>query len=318
MSILDSFADFRKAVDASPEQVAEARERRRVFERALLGEDDVVEIIASGSLARGTHKAPIHDVDLVVVFDREQHRGWDLPGSSAADALSHTGAAINRLLGATNGTHDHVVRLALPKNHAVKCFLDDPDDKNGFTVDVMPAFRNGDGIRIPEKLSEKWIDSDPELLIGLSRAKHAAWNRWAGSVRMLKRWGSDRPFKVKSLVMEVLALNSLPTDRASQPAALQAFFTAAAYSVESGIPIEDPAGLCGPIQLDLDTLALADALYQAATDAEEALAAQVDNNQSLASKKWADVFGADFPLIAAVAGSGTTANPRPVKDSPQG
>ena len=30
---------------------------------------DVVEVIESGSLARGTQIGPVHDVDLIVVFD---------------------------------------------------------------------------------------------------------------------------------------------------------------------------------------------------------------------------------------------------------
>jgi hypothetical protein len=200
----------------------------------------------------------------------------------------------------------------------VKCFLDDPEDENAFTVDVMPAFRTASGIRIPEALSSAWIDSNPELLIALSRGKHAEWSKWSGSVRMLKRWGSDRPFKVKSLVMEVLALHSLPTDLNAQPSALQAFFTKAAYAVESGVPIDDPAGLCGPIQLDLDTISLGDALRQAATDAQAAIAAQIDNNVALASQKWAGIFGSDFPSIAAVGGAAATSTPRPVRDSPQG
>ena len=318
MSILDSFADFRKKVDASPEQVTEARERRRIFESALLGESDVLEVVASGSLARGTHKAPIHDVDLIVVFDPEHHQNWNEPGESASEALAHSRDLVHRLLGATDGTYDQLVRLALPRNHAVKCFLDDPEDENAFTVDVMPAFRNGDELRIPESLSNAWIDSNPELLIGLSHERHLSWNKWAGSVRMLKRWGSDRSFKVKSLVMEVLALESLPTDRANQPAAIQAFFAAAAYAVESGLPIEDPAGLCGPIQPDLDLVALGEALREAATDAQTAIAAQIDNNEPLASQKWASIFGSDFPLIAATGGATTSTSPRPVKDSPQG
>jgi hypothetical protein len=118
--------------------------------------------------------------------------------------------------------------------------------------------------------------------------------------------------------MEVLALDSLSTDLNAQPSALQAFFTKAAYAVESGVPIEDPAGLCGPIQPDLDMTALGDALRQAAADAQAAIAAQMDNNVALASQKWVNIFGSDFPLIAAAGGGAATATPRPVKDSPQG
>jgi predicted nucleotidyltransferase len=317
MSVFDSFARFRKSVDADPEQVVEARERRIKFENALLREPDVVEVIRSGSLARGTHKAPIHDVDLVVVYERELHQDWDQVGTSAEEALQHTREIVHRRLGATSGTDEKIVRLALPRNHAVKCFLDDPEDENAFTVDVMPAFRVEVGLTIPEVVSEGWVRSDPEYLIRAASDRHTKQNRWAGSVRMLKRWAADRPFRIKSLVMEVLALDHLPTDR-NQPGAIQAFFASAAYAVESGLPIDDPAGLCGPIQPDLDTVALGDALRAAATDSQAAIVAQTNNDDALATRKWAKVFGGDFPVIVAASGAPSEEGPRPVKDSPQG
>ena len=58
------------------------------------------------------------------------------------------------------------VRLARPGNHAVKCFLDDPNDPDAFTVDAMPALRQADGaLLVPEKSPKDWIRTDPEDLI---------------------------------------------------------------------------------------------------------------------------------------------------------
>lgn len=317
--MFDSFATFQSVVNADPEQVAEARRRRRIFESALTSETDVLEVVPSGSLARGTHKDPIHDVDLIVVYDASEHEKWGTSGSSAREALDHARAAVNRLLGITAGTADQLVRLARPRNHAVKCFLDDPEDENAFTVDVMPALRTERGFLIPEALSERWVDADPEFLIAEASRKHSEWSQYAGAVRMLKYWGAQQaPLKIKSLVTEVLALEHLPTDL-NRPTAIRNFFTAAAFRIESGLIVEDPANLCGAIQRDLDMDEFGSRLREASNAAIDAGAAQVANDDARASRLWREIFGDDFPEIIAAAGAATVPDgPRTVKDSPQG
>lgn len=319
MSVLDSFASFQTVVNADPDQVSEARRRRRVFEEALLSEPDVLEVVPSGSLARGTHKDPIHDVDLVVVYDPVAHPDWGAAGESAFEALDHARAAVNRLLGATSGTVNQLVRLAKPRNHAVKCFLDDPDDEDAFTVDVMPALRVDAGFHIPEALSKVWIEADPEYLIAEAARKHGDWSHYAGTVRMLKYWAaSQSPLKIKSLVMEVLALEHLTTG-SNRPAAVSNFFTAAAFRIESGLAVEDPARLCGEIQSDLDMESFGDRLREASNSGIDARAAQLSNDPAAASRHWRDVFGDGFPEILAAAGTAAVPDgPRTVKDSPQG
>jgi len=130
VDINQGFDELQRAANADPDQVAEARARRDLFKRAFEPEDDVVAVIASGSLARSTQREPINDVDLIIVFDADSHPDWGAEGESSGDALAYTGKRVNALLGATNGTVDKVVRLARPNNHAVKCFLDDPDESN--------------------------------------------------------------------------------------------------------------------------------------------------------------------------------------------
>ncbi|MEE1751081.1 hypothetical protein PUR26_00835, partial [Streptomyces sp. SP18CS02] len=112
----------------------------------------------SGSLSRSTQLKPINDVDIIAVYDGPEHPDWGSAGHSAEHALDHARDQVNRLLGKTNGSHGNEVRLARPRNHAVKCFLDDPDDESAFTVDVMPALRQADGtLLIPEKRSQTWV-----------------------------------------------------------------------------------------------------------------------------------------------------------------
>lgn len=317
MSVNDAFKAFQDVVNADLTAVREARARRDLFKEAFGPLPDVLEVIPSGSLARGTQKDPIRDVDVIVVFNGDDHPDWGETGASAKDALDYTRAHVHDLLGASNGTHAQQVRLARWRNHAVKCFLDDPDDPDAFTVDAMPALRRDGKLLIPQAASNEWIDANPEYLITEVAKKHKAWNKFAGSVRMLKWWAAEQDIKIKSLVMEVLALQFLPTD-SSQPAAIAQFFVSAAYHIEGGSEVLDPAQLCGPIQSDLDYEAFAECLASARDSAAKATQAQINNDTNGAIHHWGRVFGDDFPLPANPGPVIVPPPPRPVKDTPQG
>ncbi|UCN14443.1 nucleotidyltransferase [Cellulomonas iranensis] len=313
-----AFEDFRKTVDASLEDVAEARRRRGLFRDALLAYDDIMEIVPSGAIARGTHKHPIHDVDLIAIYRDDDHIDWGQPGTSADDALEETGSRINEQLGMTHGLLDQQVRLASPRNHAVKCFLDDPDDPGAFTVDVVPAFRRDGMLLIPQSATATWIPSNPEYLIKQVAKRHAEWDKFASSVRMLKAWGAGQDTKIKSLVMEVLALEHLPVAN-NRPTAIAQFFSSAAWHLENGGTVEDPAKVCGEIQADLDSDAVADLLRLAADTATRALQAVRNNDPHRAISLWGEVFGPDFPAPTGLnPAAAVVATPRPVKDTPQG
>lgn len=325
MGINDAFDAYQSAVDEDPEQVKLARSRRELFKSSLLGESDVTEAFGSGSLSRSTQLKPIHDVDVVIVYDQGEHPAWGQAGDSAGDALDHARAQVNRLLGATSGTEAKEVRLASPRNHAVKCFLDDPEDPDAFTVDLMPALRADEGtLLIPEKHSRLWVPANPEYLIRQVAQRQLEWRHFRPIVRILKRWRQSAPVPggVKSLVMEVLALSCLP-GAGSRADALKTFFTSAAVRVHEGV--SDPAELCGPIQPDLDITSLSDALAAAAELADRACAAADDGDTGGAQRLWQELLGEDFPAPeeqgtekAAAFAAPTLITPRRIKDAPQG
>jgi len=252
---------------------------------------------------------------------------------SALEALEHTAVRVHALLGATEGSFAQEVRLARPSNHAVKCFFDDPDDPDAFTVDAMPALRQPDGtLLVPEKESHKWIATDPEHLIELVRKRHAEWDLFRPMVRVLKLWKDMQDTSLKSLTVEVLALHHLPAGETA-PQALYRFFNAAETAIE--LPIEDPAGLCGPTQREIDMNKARSAVRQAARAAWEAVTAQADGDTDRAACLWRSIFGDAFPeptggcdQADASDGAGAlgvglgigigTHKPRPVKDAPQG
>jgi hypothetical protein len=334
MNINEAFDELQDTADANPTHVREARRRRDMFRTAFTDEDDVLEFVPSGSLARSTQREPINDVDVIVVFDQEKHPTWGDPGDSAEEALSYVGTRVNALLGATNGTVAQEVRLARPGNHAVKCFFDDPEAENPFTVDAMPALRQTDGtLLIPEKSSRVWILTDPEQLIARVAARQGDWSDFRPLVRVLKLWKDVQDTSLKSLTTEVLALKHLPQE-SSRARALQRFFTAAELAIE--MPIEDPAGLCGPTQSEIDLERARAAISAAAKASWEAVVAQDQGDTDTAACLWHTIFGDAFPEpasgcpdassksnglagFAVGAGAGVGAiKPRPVKDAPQG
>lgn len=317
MSIESGFDSLQMTVNVPADALTEARRRRDLFRAELAKESDVLETRPSGSLARGTHKDPIHDVDLVIVFDAVQHADWNQPGPSAAAALEHLRTSVRARLG-PDGTGD--VRHTLLRNHSVKCFLDDPNDPEAFTVDVTPALIRKEGdIWIPEQTKEQWIASDPQHLIDVVAKRHARWNEFARLVRVLKRWNADHGSHLKSLTVEVLALDHLPVS--SRQRALGSFFAAAQEAV--WYPIEDPARLCGPIQPDLDQAAVSAELAKAADLSSRAIEAEANGELELAQCLWRKVFGDIYPEPDGGCGSGPAFIVAPVPkrrvvDSPQG
>lgn len=317
MSIESGFDNLQTTVNVLADALADARARRDLFRTELAKESDVLEVRPSGSLARGTHKDPVNDVDVVVVFDSDEHPDWNEPGPSAEAALEHVRHAVKARLGANGTGH---VRHTLLRNHSVKCFLDDPDDPDAFTVDVSPALvRAEGGIWIPEQVNERWIASDPQYLCDVVAKRHADWNEFARLVRVLKRWNTDHGKHMKSLTVEVLALDHLPV--ASRQRALASFFAAAQEAV--WYPIEDPARLCGAIQPDLDPAAASEALRTAADLAARAIEAEANGEPRQAQCLWNKVFGDIYPEPYGGCGTGSTSIVTPVPkrrvvDSPQG
>src|SRR5215217_4127995 len=98
MNLTDAFDALQSAVNADQRVVDEARRRRNAFRRAFDDESDVHRTFASGSLARGSQIAPIKDVDLLILYNEQDHPDWGQPGHSANDALEHTRTRIKDLL----------------------------------------------------------------------------------------------------------------------------------------------------------------------------------------------------------------------------
>lgn len=341
-----AFNQFQTTVNADPSQIATARSRRDAFVTALSERDDIEEVVVGGSLRRGTQRAPINDVDIYPVFSSDEHPEWGEDGVSAHDAIELVAERIGSIFG-KDGTHLHLldeddgtgthVRLKGRRRHSIKCFIDNPKDEGGFTVDVVPSLRHDvKGLLIPERDLDdadngRWIRTDPEYLVAAVSERQAKWSLWVPTVRILKHWSERVQTGMSSLYVEVLALNALPTDT-KRSEAVQRFFNAVEWSVSAAL--QDPAQLCGAIQPDLDVETAKTRIAEAAALSRRALADESNENDDDAVCAWRAVFGPDFPEppcgceaasakpVAAAAIVGTAPAPTPkrraVRQSPQG
>jgi hypothetical protein len=303
MSLAAAFDAMQENVNADPLQVEEARQRREMFQYAFGGEPDAETSVPTGSLARGSQIEPINDVDLLWVYDPSGHADWGVPGNSAQAALEYTRDQVKRLLGSEEalidlfgdaGRYMKWVRHTRLQHHAVKCFLDDPDDDGAFTVDVVPALRREpNGFLIPETSSDDWIATDPVYLIERVLERHRGYGdgQFVGLLRVLKCWAKDNGKVIKGLTAEVLALSHLAD--AERPLALARFFQAALEHIHE--PILDPAGLCGEVQPGLDRDKAEALLQDAAELSARAVTAAQRGKDDEAQCIWRKIFGEVMP-----------------------
>jgi hypothetical protein len=263
----------------------------------------VAEVIPSGSLARGTHLEPVHDVDLIVVFDEKMHQDWH-GGGSARAALEHVQTAIREALQAgpeqpLGPVHDTELR-----NHVVAFKLDSPLGAlipDAAAVDVMPAIREGSHLRVPERSSDTWIEVDLEPVRETLAAQQRAWSNFDQVVRLIKGWAHHQRLRIPSLAVEVLVMGYLPrpaqSESMSSSDAIAGFFEAASRVHITHLP--DPAGRYGEIAPDLNYAALRAALSKSAALARQAVDAERawpkrEHSQEVVthpSMFWQEIFG---------------------------
>lgn len=333
-----AFELFQPVVNTDPAELKEARRRRDLFDRAFEDEHDVDDVFCSGSLARKTHKDPIHDVDSVVVYRTGSRPSWGLDGPSAKAALDEVQSRTVHLLGVEAGTRAREVTAAVPRNHAVRCEFGALRG-HGFTVDVMPALRVPGGLLVPVAREDRWEVVNPQDLIRRTRDRQAVYDDYVPLVRTVKFWKDERKtvnssLDAKSLLIEVLAYELLDRARPRQEA-LERFFTAAGVRVRRGTPVQIPGSTCGPVQPDLNVGALLTELDAAADLACRANMAERAGDHDTAIRRWGQVFGESFPtsppnpglgtawaatgaLVPAQSGTAAAAPRRLLRDEPQG
>jgi hypothetical protein len=305
----EAFGQSGGVIDTDPLMVLLARSQGAVVIDALKGRPDVVAVIPSGNAGRGADLGSIHDVDLIVVFDKSMHPDWGGSGSAQA-VLEHLQSAIRETLQAGPGQPLGLVLDTRLRNHVVRCDLDRsmgpfnaviPDLP---PVDVMPAVRQGSHLGVPERRTDRWIDVDPEQLMRMVAARQRTWSNFDQIVRMIKGWADYQGLKMKPLAVELLVLQYLPRPGLSETMscsdAVARFFEAASRAHISGLA--DPAGRYGEIDPQMNYGLLRKALdtsaelTREAVDAERAWKIRHPGQEGVThpSVFWQEIFGRGF------------------------
>lgn len=256
----DGFRSFSHAIESDPLGVLLAKWQRDKFIGKLEQLPDVVEVIPSGSLTRGTQIGRIHDVDLIVVFDKAAHPDFGGGGPESAQAAMTylQGKLLEQLHPLSDDllpdeAREGLVRDTEQRTHVVTCRGGWIGQFTGIIpsappVDVMPAVREGSHLLVPER-GTGWIDVDPEKLMRRVAQRQREWKYFTEVVGMVKAWAEKEKLGMKNLAVEVMVLKYCPRpglfETLSCGEAVARFFEAASKAHITSL--EDPAGRCGKI-----------------------------------------------------------------------
>lgn len=239
--------EARHRIEVTPQELEEARRRRRAIADAVRGEFPGSRVYFNGSLAHGDALTPLTDVDLGVVIPEAQDSHG--PGKKGPrELMDRAAAAIRREL---KSEFPKLVVQVEGCTRAVLVRFGDPvhAGEQDFTADVICAVDNIDaqGLHIPKVPG--WSRSDPESHTRLVReAIDRTDVAFAHVVRLLKHWNRSNGKALVSWNIKALALDCLngPT---TQLAGLATWFEHATAELNRG-PTRDPAGVAEkPIKL---------------------------------------------------------------------
>jgi len=308
----DEFAAFSQKIKSDPIGVLLAKWRRDAFIRKLKQLPDVEDVIASGSLARETQIGPVHDVDLIVVFKKEQHPDYGnkdksaAAAKSAADAITHLEDKLLEQLHPWQGTTGGLLPETDQHTHVVTYRGDWAGPFRDIIpgappVDVMPAVREGSHLLIPER-GTGWIETDPEELIRQVAQRQREWKYFTAVTGMVKEWARLNHLKIRNLAIDVMVLKYCPRPRFFETLscgdAVARFFKAAFD--DNFKSLKDPTGRVDKLKLGIDfrklheELGKASALAALAVKAENFWKHQVDGAIH-PNVFWRQLFGTKFP-----------------------
>ena len=253
-------------IAVSPDVLNEAKRRRDLVLRITREHEAANRTYVSGSIAHGTHNAPLGDADGGVVVDRRLQEfrefGPDAgPEARGPEAFYRSFAAFIELRVRDAGYPR--LTLDLTGNRAIKFEFNEPleFEESGAVdpyVDLIVALRRDQehrGLWIPNRRARWWDPANPERHTWLmtERDDRALAVHRAHVVRLAKRAVKQDGVRtglgpvVCSWNLSALSLD-LVSERRPIATALAAFLTDASSSIAVSLT-DDPARVAGPIKL---------------------------------------------------------------------
>jgi predicted nucleotidyltransferase len=297
ISIPEAFKKLKSKLELNEKEQKNASKRQKEVRAHLDAAYQIDRSYLTGSYARWTKAKPLKDVDIFFVLgkDEEHYRNKhpDVMLSAFRDTLADVYG------------HRAVTKQgrSVGVDFGVVVDSNDNTDYRVVSVDAVPAFVNGNNYVIPNNMTGKWMETNPEIHANKAVKAHQAYNNeWKGLVRMIKYWNQnprhlEKPVK-PSFLVEVMAMGCLHGPwGGSHEREIQAFFATLRGRIHEDWP--DPAGLGSPVSDRMDATMVTRAqgiLDQANRDIAVALHLTRSGKNGEALRSWRNFFGPKFPL----------------------
>ncbi|MGH6864804.1 MAG: CBASS oligonucleotide cyclase [Methyloceanibacter sp.] len=297
LTVDEAFRKFKSRLELNDREQNNASARQNEVRDYLVTKFAIERSFLTGSYKRHTKTKPLKDIDIFFVLkESERHYRDKAPSVVIKDFYD----ALVEKYG-----KDAVRKQSRSVNvdFGVVADADDNTDYRIVSVDVVPAFGDGDDYEIPDDDSGKWIKTNPEIHAQKATAAHQAFsNEWKGLVRMVKYWNNNprhgqKPVK-PSFLVEVMALDCLYGGWQGRfDYEIQGLFSTLGDRMFDNWP--DPAGLGPDISACMDNAGKQRAknlLMAASRDATIAIDHARRGRNGEALKAWRALFGPKFPL----------------------
>ncbi len=293
ITVADAFKKFKNHLELTDREQRDASRRQNDIREFLREQFEIETDFLTGSYARWTKTKPLKDVDIFFVLAEEESGYQDKKPNVVLDRFR---SVLTRRYGERNVS---VGRRSVQIDFGLQAF-EDVTEGQVMSVDVVPAFKAGSHYKIPDRVIEQWVATDPEVHAELAtKANKAFSEEWKPLVKMIKKWNqtSGKPVK-PSFLLEVMALELfVPPFSGGYPYELKAFFSTAADRV--GEIWCDPAKLGPPVSDQMDRIRVQQAvtaLRKAEEKATHAIRLSQASREGDALREWRTLFGPLFPL----------------------
>jgi hypothetical protein len=291
LTVDEAFVKFKGRLELTQREQDDASRRQRRIREVIAHEFEVVRDFLTGSYARHTKTKPLKDVDIFTVLGKnEEHYLDEGPGRILE--------AFRDVLAREYGAHRvEIQRRSVRVDFGVTPVNDRSDQVMSF--DVTPACPKGAHYVIPDRTTNDWMQTNPEVHARKATAANEGFDgKWKPLVKMIKKWNdhNDKPIK-PSFLIEVMSLELLDRWAGSYPRELQGWFATASREIDRTWP--DPAGLGHPVSDRMEREPwLRETAKQALRDAErscrEALNEERQGRTGNALDIWQGLFGPAF------------------------
>ena len=279
-----AFAGFLGKLEPTTAQQDQIKTRRRIISDRLFAafpsgttlQVERVDII--GSADRGTIIRPLHDVDLLAVFNAYAYHTLYWPNPSGF---------ITRVRDALNEGGAYVVGT---RGQAVRIFY-----QSGPKVDVAPVFPiGGSGYHLPDGRGG-WMTTNPDFHRDWIAGRHRELGYHLKPLaKAIKRWNRVHSERLSSFHIEVMVTSIFASMNGDYRDASAIFFN----NAERYLHVSDPAGHSGDLAAKFSyskQQAIIQSFNSAKQRAANAVAAEARGDHAEAIRLWRIIYGDEFP-----------------------